>query len=56
MRAPNVWGVLGNATPVYDDLHHAITHATDETEDAEGYVTWDGRSPNAMDSAYREDG
>ena len=55
MSAPNVWGVLGNATPVYDDLHPAYTHATDETEDADGYVTWNGVSPNAWNSAERED-
>ena len=42
---------------LYPDLAHAIAHAgpDEPTEDAEGYVTWDGRSPNAMDSAYREE-
>lgn len=42
---------------LYDDLAHAIRHAAPDepTEDADGYVTWNGKSPNAMDSAYREE-
>ena len=53
---PNVWGVLGNATPVYEDLHHAWMHAgpDEPTEDADGYVFWNGKSPNAMDSSQEE--
>ena len=42
---------------LYPDLAHAIAHAgpDEPTEDADGYVTWNGKSLNAMDSAYREE-
>ena len=39
------------------DLAHAIRHAAPDepTEDADGYVTWNGRSRDAMDTSARED-
>ena len=42
---------------LYADLDHAIRHAApdDPTEDADGYITWNGKSPNAMNSAETED-
>ena len=53
---PNVWGVLGNATPVFDDLHHAWLHAQPDepTEDADGYVTWNGRGRDVMDTSQED--
>lgn len=37
----------------YEDLAYAITHAApdDPEEDEEGFITWNGRSLNAMNTA-----